>query len=134
METQPGGAGELERWWRDHSELDRLVACLVDTIDTGSAAAAESALEELASALEGHLSVEEDVYFPLVEKLSSDHREALRDALRAHDRVRSDLDGLRSRLREGELTGARRELIALLNRFRLHEEAEARLITELAGS
>ncbi len=127
----PSHQRELRRWWKEHSELDRLVEVLTETMSGGRIAAARAALEDLFEAMEAHLSVEEDVYFPLVEKLSHAHIPLLREARLAHLELRGKLEEMRDHLSQGELDAARRALIALLDRFREHEQTEARLIADL---
>jgi hemerythrin len=127
----PSHERELQRWWKEHSELDRLVEVLTETMSGGRMAAARAALEDLFEAMEAHLSVEEDVYFPLVEKLAHAHIPLLREARLAHLELRGNLEEMRDHLSQGELDAARRALVALLDRFREHEQTEARLIADL---
>ena len=127
----PSRQRELQRWWKEHSELDRLVEVLTETLSGGRMAAARAAFENLFEAMEAHLTVEEDVYFPLVEKLSHAHIPVLREARLAHLELRGNLEEMRDHLSEGELDAARRVLIALLDRFREHEQTEAQLIADL---
>ncbi len=54
----------LDRWWEEHSELDRLVAALEESLNGGRIEANRGALDELAAAFESHFDVEERVYFP----------------------------------------------------------------------
>lgn len=135
-ESIAGGSPQeaLERWWQDHSELDRLVDALLAALGSSSAAAARAALEELREAMHAHFSVEEDVYFPLVERLSPRHAPEVRRAATAHDLVRSGLDEIQTRLGSGDLAAARSILLGLLAEFRRHEEREANLIADLTGS
>jgi hemerythrin-like domain-containing protein len=127
--AERGRAG-LDRWWQEHSELDRLVETLDETIGRGDEAAASAALEELVEAMHSHFAVEEDVYFPLVESLLPDSSEALRLARLAHVRIREDLATMSERIDAGELAPARE---GLLERLRDHERVEARLIARLGG-
>lgn len=121
----------LENWWQDHSELDYLVAAVATTIAGGSAAAASAALEDFAGALYAHLEVEEDVYFPLIERLAPEHASTIRDARLAHLDLRQRIDALRSHLAQGELEAARDGLRQMLDEFRAHERLEAGLIADL---
>ena len=121
----------IERWWQEHSELDLLVESLEQAMDDGSIARAGAALEELANALEEHFTVEERVYFPLVEQLSSEHAPIVRAASLGHAKIRDRLDTLRDLVANGEIAPARRGLAVLLDRFRTHEAEEAKLVGEL---
>ena len=131
-ETGSSGGG-LQRWWQDHSELDQLVGKLQDATERQSVAAASAALEELAEALEGHFTVEEEVYFPLVERLRPELAETMKDARMAHLTLRGQLDQLRGLLSDGDREAARGVLGALLELFRRHEALEERLIADLSS-
>jgi hypothetical protein len=83
--------------------------------------------------MDSHLRVEEEGYFPLVEKLSPEHIAVLQRVRLAHLQIRGDLERLGDNLNQGDLAAARGLLIALLKLFRDHEETEAGLITDLQG-
>jgi soluble cytochrome b562 len=121
----------FQRWWAEHSELDALVQGVARTLETRHLAAAGSALDALADALEAHFGVEERVYFPLVERFSPQHAEVVRGARFGHRLVIEALEKLRDLVERGEMDAARHALGAVLERFRLHEAEEARLIAEL---
>ena len=123
--------GVLERWWEEHSELDHLVGGLEATLQAGSAARASEALEDLAAALTSHLSAEEDVYFPLLERLLPESSAAVRQARVAHRDLLGEFDRIRDQLAASDLISARSTLERLLWRFRDHEQREARLIAQL---
>jgi hemerythrin len=133
-ELKPSSEGNpgLQRWWREHSELDQLVETLLEACEGPRNAAASAALEEFAEALEGHFRVEEDTYFPLIERLDQDLAETLKGARLAHLMVRAQLEELRGCLARGEGAKAREVLKGLLELFRNHEELESRLIAELS--
>jgi iron-sulfur cluster repair protein YtfE (RIC family) len=121
----------LQRWWEEHSELDRLVADVEDSLNGGRLDAAQVALAALAEALESHFNVEERVYFPLVERFSPEHAAIVRGARMGHARVTESLDTLREVVERGEIAAARRALAMVLDLFRRHEGEEAKLIAEL---
>jgi iron-sulfur cluster repair protein YtfE (RIC family) len=121
----------LQRWWEEHSELDRLVADVEDSLNGGRLDAAQVALAALAEALESHFNVEERVYFPLVERFSPEHAAIVRGARMGHARVTESLDSLREVVERGEIAAARRALAMVLDLFRRHEGEEAKLIAEL---
>lgn len=125
LETASG----LDRWWEQHSELDHLIRCLVESLDGAEAAA--GALQDLERALDAHFRLEEEVYFPLVEGISAELRDAVAGAREGHRQLRADLDALRGRLAAGDGDGARARLKTLLQRFHRHEEAEAGLVSAL---
>ncbi len=126
-----GESDSLQRWWQEHSELDDLVAETAEALARGTSAAAASSLEDLAEAFEAHFEVEETNYFPLVERLSPEHRPALAAARLGHGKLRERLDGVRTLVADGDLHAARAALELLLDRFRTHEAEEAKLISRL---
>lgn len=116
----------IERWWQEHSELDYLVAELVAAVELGEGAS--EALDRLDEQLRAHFSVEEDVYFPLVRNLSPEHAPALDLACAAHRRMQEDLEQLRELLGDEKRDEAVRMLSETLDRFKLHEQAETRML------
>jgi len=124
----------IERWWREHGDLDYQVGAVVHALTQRGVAAASAAIEDFASALEDHLGVEEEVYFPLIERLAPEHTPAVQRARLAHLELRDGIDELREQLMHGELMPARRSFTALLARLRSHEEMEGRIIADLARS
>jgi len=131
--TPEAANGQLSRWWQEHSELDQLIEALVEACGGSSSAAASAALEDLSEALEGHLTVEEEVYFPLVEHLRPELEPVLKGVRLAHGVLRSQVDQLREQLAGDERTEANRLLGSLLELFRSHEAIEGQLIADLSG-
>jgi DNA-binding FadR family transcriptional regulator len=121
------------RWWQEHSALDLMVEALVEALDGRDAEAARAAAEELARAVDTHVREEEDVYFPVIERLAPEQAEFVRKARQTHVELHENLAAIQSTLAEGDLEAARRTLTELLDRLRLHEQAEASLIDWLAG-
>ena len=121
----------FQRWWQEHSELDGLVREVEARMGRGSLANTSQALEELEAALDAHFTVEERVYFPLIEKLSPERHNSIQAAREDHLRISERLDELRDLVECGALTAARRALAKLLDRFRDHEIQEAKLIEDL---
>ncbi len=121
----------FQRWWQEHSELDGLVRAVEARMGRGSLARTSQALEELEAALDAHFTVEERVYFPLIEKLSPERHTYIRAARDGHLGITALLDELRDLVECGELAEARRALAKLLDRFRDHEIQEAKLIEDL---
>ncbi|UCE85436.1 MAG: hemerythrin domain-containing protein [Deltaproteobacteria bacterium] len=133
--TDPSETLAALRWWQEHSALDGMVETLVEAIEGRDSDAARAAAEDLFGAMDAHAREEEAVYFPLIERYGPDQADAIRRARAAHVELREDLDAVRSALGGGDLPAARGALEQLLERFRLHEEAEARLLDQLrAGS
>ena len=124
-------ADSLRRWWQEHSELDELVEALEQVLASGSLVRARQAVADLEGVLDAHFTVEERVYFPLIERLSPDHQGTVQAASSGHRKIGELLDGLAELVENGQLVEARRTLEQLLERFRLHESQEVRLIEDL---
>jgi iron-sulfur cluster repair protein YtfE (RIC family) len=122
---------DFQRWWDEHSQLDRLVEELESALTRGALGPATAALDELASTLEAHFTVEEEVYFPLLGSLDPAHQPALDAARLGHDKLRERLEQLRQLVDTGEVPAARRALRVVLDRFRQHEEEEEKLVGRL---
>ncbi len=121
----------FERWWEQHSELDQLVEAATDALSSGSRFRSSEALEDLAVALESHLAVEEDVYFPLLERLLPETAPGIRAALEAHEKLRHEIGRMRSELTRFDLTSVQDGLGRLLQTFHEHEKHEARMVAPL---
>jgi iron-sulfur cluster repair protein YtfE (RIC family) len=121
----------LERWWHEHSELAELVQGVEKTLARGSLERTSQALEDLEAVLDAHFTVEESVYFPVVEKLSPKHQSVIRSAREGHVKISELLDELRDLVERGEIAAAGRTLGHLLDRFRVHEAQEVKLIEDL---
>ncbi len=121
----------LKRWWQEHSELDQLVEDVQSAMAQGSSQSAGTALEELSEALDAHFTVEENVYFPLIEKVSPRHSPALQGVRQGHQKIRETLEDLRDLIERAQFTPAKRTLALLLDHFHEHEVAETSLINDL---
>jgi iron-sulfur cluster repair protein YtfE (RIC family) len=130
MQDVPDAQG-IDRWWEEHAELARMVDSVAEALDGGAIETVSGALEELADALEGHFSVEELTYFPLIEQFSARHASAVAGARLGHAKLRERLEDLRDLVEVGELSAARRGLGVLLARFRDHEEEEEKMVRAL---
>ena len=121
----------LRRWWQEHSELDGLVEAVEEMLASGRLVRARQAVADLEGVLDAHFAAEERVYFPLIERLSPDHRGSVQAASGSHRKIGELVDGLADLVERGQLAGARRALELLLERFRAHESEEVRLIEDL---
>lgn len=126
--TLPGAIG---RWWAEHSLLDGLVEDLTRALDAHRHQGALEAADALCDALFAHFLLEEDVYFPLLLRASPDHARSVQSARSGHQRIREQLEELRSALERGEPEAARRALGPVLDLFRQHEEQEGDMVARL---
>ncbi len=131
-QTEPlSEALSLPRWWEEHSELHQMVAEVTQLLATGSLAATLAAFSAMEEALEGHFSIEESLYFPLIERFAPEEDRAVRTAQRGHDRIRRALNDLQELLAGADRPGARRVLVQLLAGLSEHESHEDQLIQRL---
>ena len=70
----------FQRWWQEHSELDGLVREVEARMARGSLAKTSRALERLEAALDAHFTLEERVYFPLIDQLSPSRHTSIQAA------------------------------------------------------
>jgi iron-sulfur cluster repair protein YtfE (RIC family) len=121
----------FERWWEEHSELDQLVTELDAALRDGRSGRASEALDDLTEAFRSHLAIEEEVYFPLLEGLLPEQAPGIRGARLAHRDLLGAFDRLREQVAQADLPTARATLDDLLQRFRDHEQEEARMVARL---
>ena len=116
-EADPQG---LERWQREHSELDWLTRTLEDSLARESLALARDALDELSTVLDSHFTIEEEVYFPLIERVSDRDRSAVAAARLGHAKLRDGLEDLKRLLGSRDFRTARGDVRVLLSHLRDH--------------
>ncbi len=133
MQDADEGAA-FEVWWEEHSELDRLVSEFALALNDGGAVEARKSLELLTETFENHFSLEELVYFPIIEALSAENAEKVRAVKLGHGWIRNQLERLAGWLEAGDLVAGREGFETLLDRFRQHEAEEERIVHELTGS
>ena len=121
----------LWRWWQEHSELDELVESIRRTLERGTLSAAGVSIERFVQRLEGHFATEEELYFPLIERLSPDCKERLEAVRTSHRKLREAIEDLLVLVEGGNTAAARRALAVLLTRLYRHEAEEADLIAAL---
>jgi hypothetical protein len=123
-------ADMLRRWWRDHGEIDRAVEEIRLDLGRGELAPADERLARLAAALERHFATEEEIYFPLAERTSTQSARLLDRARWGHQQLREALEGLRVMLDDGDVVSAHRALERLLHGLQVHEEQEVAILVE----
>ena len=124
----------LPRWWKEHSELDQVVACVAQTLASGGLDRTLVAVSALKATLERHFCVEETIYFPLIERFAPEEGGSIRAAQLGHERMRSTLDDLQGLLTGGDRPSARRVLAQLLAGLNEHEAHEEQLIKRLKSA
>lgn len=124
----------LPRWWEEHSEIDQVVADVTQALASGGLDGTLAAISALEATLERHFSVEETIYFPLIERFAPEEGSSIRAAQLGHHRLRSTLSDLRGFLADGDRPSAQRVLAQLLAGLNEHEAHEEQLIQRLKSA
>jgi len=118
--------------WRDeHEKIERRIIAVERAVASSSIRSASSAIEALAAAIEGHLSVEERAYLPMVEKLSPRGAEFSAAVQLAHAQLRESLEQLHELIELARWPEAARSFALLAERFRAHEAEENSFANEV---
>jgi hypothetical protein len=123
--------GEERRITSQHGQLDRLCREVYIQIDKYGAAPAIGDYLLFMTALEAHMTVEEDIYFPALHGLRPDAGPELADLVGEHAGVRSQAEEVRSLLKAGDGEAARLALDRLARGISRHESAEEKLISRI---
>ncbi len=129
--ANPGQDATLQRWWEQHSELDQLVLELESTLEGGEEGPAAAASAEMIEGLRAHLTVEEDVYLPLVERLLPDQAPEIERIRHGHAELLKGLDRIQAEIARSDLEAALAAFRRLMGHFREHEKAESRIVERL---
>jgi hypothetical protein len=121
----------LRRWWDEHGELDELVENLQLELRRGALSAAKVSIQCLTTRLEGHFVTEEELYLPMIERVSPQGTGLLQSLRSGHRALRKSLEDLLALVEMGGTTSARRALAVLRHRLYRHEIEEVDLIAEL---
>ena len=119
--------------WREGSDrLDALAAQTSRALAVGQMARARKSFAEYRELLLRHLAHEEDVSFPLAEKVAPAQGGPIKSLRVAHIGIRRDLEQVSTHLEAGHEEAARAVFGAFLESFASHERLEDQLI-ELLG-
>jgi iron-sulfur cluster repair protein YtfE (RIC family) len=129
----PRAAPDPTADWREGSErLDALAARTSRALAAGRMAGARKSFAEYRGLLLRHLAHEEDVSFPLAEKVAPAEAGPIKSLRVAHIGIRRDLEQVSTHLDAGHEEAARAVFGAFLESFASHERLEDQLI-ELLG-
>jgi len=123
--------GEERRIASQHERLDDLCREVYARIDKDGAAPALDEFLLFVTALDAHMTVEEDIYFPALHGLRADAGPELMEFVDEHVELRADAAAVRDRLQEHDGAGARLALDHLARRVSQHELAEEDLIARI---
>lgn len=134
-ESQLGEAGERLRMRSherriegQHARLDDFAHDVYNALDKEGVAAALDDFQLYETALEAHMTLEEDVTFPRLHGLRPDLGERLTTLVREHDALRGEVAAIKAQLDAGDQSGAQLALHAFARRVERHEASEEELL------
>ena len=122
---------EERRIASQHKRLDDLCREVYSRIDEDGAVPALHDFLLFMTALDAHMAVEEDIYFPALHGLRAEAGEELAARVAEHDQLRADAAEIRDLLLDDDRAGARLALDRLAGRVSEHELAEEDLIARI---
>jgi len=123
--------GEERRITSQHERLDVLCREVYAQIDKHGAASAAGDYLLFMTALDAHMTVEEDIYFPALHGLRPDAGSELAELVGEHAELRRQAEAIRDQLKAGDRDGARLDLDRLARHISKHELAEEDLIARI---
>jgi len=123
--------GEQRRISSQHRQLEELFDRVMESVRAGGTRKAVSDFLLFSTALEAHMSVEEDIYFPALHGLRNDVGDELGELIDEHQHLREKLADLRLSLAtndEEEGLAGLEQLAADIDR---HEDTEEKLIARI---
>jgi len=122
---------EERRIASQHERLDDLVGAVYKRIEEVDARAALDDFRLFVTALEAHMAVEEEIYFPALHGLRPDVGAELTDLVAEHGSLREASEEIRELLEADEAESAQDALDRLVSRVSSHELAEEELIARI---
>ena len=122
---------ETKRISSQHRQLDALYELVVDAVNHRLGAAARSAFERFHDALDAHLSLEEELYFPALNGMRPELREELDGLCEEHVTLREKLDAIAHVLQEYPLEESVPLLEDMANTIANHEGREELLLSRI---
>jgi hemerythrin superfamily protein len=123
--------GEERRITSQHERLDALCRDVYTRIDEDGPTRARGDFEIFVTALDAHMTVEEDIYFPAIHGLRSETGEELIHLVEAHAALRRAVEEIGHRLEDGDREGARSRLGQLARAVSQHEREEEDLLARI---
>jgi hypothetical protein len=122
---------EERRISSQHKQLGDLYERVLASIVGGGPRKAVGDFLLFATALEAHMSVEEEIYFPALHGLRNDVGNELVDLVTEHQRIREALPQVQQRLAADVSAAAHEALEALADRVERHEREEEALLARI---
>jgi len=123
--------GEERRISSQHRQLGDLFERTLDSVEAIGPRKAVGDFLLFQTALEAHMSVEEDIYFPALHGLRNDLKDELVDLVEEHKEIRIALDNVKFLMTKANDHDAQLALIELANRIDQHEEREESLLARI---
>jgi len=123
--------GEARRISSQHRQLELFYGMLEEALERGALQGARVAFVRFRDALDAHITLEDQVFFPALHGLSPELGPQLTGFVREHEAMRRQLDQLQDLLAEGAVESCVRELDAFAERIADHERREERLLADL---
>jgi iron-sulfur cluster repair protein YtfE (RIC family) len=122
---------EARRISSQHRQLAGLYALVTRALERRSPAQARVAFERFRDALDAHMSLENELYFPALHGLRPDLEAELAGLVREHRRFRRSLDRLAGSFGDGDASACSRGLASFAAAFAEHEQREERLMESI---
>jgi hypothetical protein len=123
--------GEERRISSQHRQLGDLFERTLDSVESIGPRRAVGDFLLFQTALEAHMSVEEDIYFPALHGLRNDVKDELVELVEEHEKIRIVLDNVKYLMSKSVEHDAKLALIELANRIEDHEEKEENLLARI---
>ena len=124
---------EERRISAQHERIDAFCREVLRRIDRDGPAQSMEEFARLQEAIEAHMAVEDEVYFPALHGLRPDVEPELRSLIEEHEQMRRQVEGVRELLLAGDRERGSRALGDLTRRIERHELAEEELIARVSG-
>ena len=124
--------GEERRISSQHKQLGDLFDRVLASVEGGGPRMALNDFLLFSTALEAHMAVEEDIYFPALHGLRNDVGEELLELVEEHVRIRGELPKVQKRLNGASEMDARQALGDLASLVDRHEKQEEDLLARIS--
>jgi len=124
--------GEERRISSQHKQLGDLFDRVLASMDGGGPRMAVNDFLLFSTALEAHMAVEEDIYFPALHGLRDDVGGELVELVSEHARIRGGISRVQKRLSGGNRVDAQQALDALASLVGRHEKQEEDLLARIS--
>ena len=123
--------GEERRIASQHRQLGDLFEQVTESVARGGSRKAVGEFLLFSTALDAHMSVEEDIYFPALHGLRSDLANELEALVREHELIRAELSQIRIVLAKADRAAAFAAFDQLVDVLNRHEREEEELIARV---